>query len=48
MRSILLNVSWKDEISGLDKICAITESYSEERMARKPITAIFVVELAEP
>ena len=31
VRSILLNVSWKDEISGLDKICALTESYSKKK-----------------
>ena len=40
-QSIWLNVSWKEETSGLDKIYALTQSYSEGRVARKPITAIF-------
>ena len=36
VRSILLNVFWKDETSGLNKICPLTESYSEGSAARKP------------
>ena len=40
MQSILLNVSWKDEIFGLDRICALIDSYSEGSVARNPITAI--------
>ena len=41
MESILLNVSWKDEIFGLDKIYAIIDLYSEGNVARNPITAIY-------
>ena len=48
MRSILLNVSWKDVISRLARICALTESYSEGSAARKPITDIFSRGAAEP
>ena len=40
MRSILLNVSWKDEISRLDKIYTLIDLYSEGSVARNPITAI--------
>ena len=41
VRSILLNVSWNEETLGLDGIYALTESYSEVRVTKKPITAIF-------
>ena len=42
MRSTLLNVSWKDEISGQDRICALTESYSKGSAARSNNTEIVV------
>ena len=40
VRSILLNVSQKDEISGLDRICDLIESYLEGRAAMKPIIVV--------
>ena len=46
--SILLNVSWKDEISRLDRICALKESYSKGSAARNPSLPSFLVELAKP
>ena len=48
MRSFLLNVSWKDEILGLNKIFPLIESYSEGSVARNPSLPSFLVELAEP
>ena len=41
VRRILLKVSWRDDISGLDKIWALVGSYSEGRAARNPITVIY-------
>ena len=48
MQSILLKLSWKDDILGLDRIRALAESYSEGRAGLRIPSLQFVPnELAE-